>query len=58
MWPQRVQLALRFVPGVLCAHTDMPNQTATVGCKRSCDPEALLEALRKRGYDGEIHPGS
>lgn len=58
MWPERVQLALRFVPGVVCAHTDMPHRTATVGCKSSCDHEALLEALRERGYDGEIHPGS
>lgn len=54
MWPERVRSALQFVPGVICAHADMPSRTATVACATSCDRAALLAALEKRGYGGMI----
>ncbi len=53
-WPQRVQGALRSVPGVDCAHVDFQTRLATVYCESDCDREALIAALQKQGYDGTI----
>jgi len=53
-WPARVQGALRSIPGVSCAHVDFDARTATAYCREGCDREALLAALRLRGYDGTV----
>jgi len=49
-----VRSALRFLPGVECAHADLVSRTATVGCAGRCDHAALLAALEKHGITGVI----
>ena len=53
-WPRRVQVALRTVPGVDCAHVDFDAHTVTVVCEPGCDHDALLEVLTRRGYGATI----
>jgi hypothetical protein len=52
-----VQVALRYVPGVACAHADFEAETATAWCVEEVAPEDLIQALELRGWGGSIVPG-
>ena len=53
----RVEKALRAVPGVLDAAVNLATERATVGTAGAA-PEALLEAVRRAGYEAQLTGGA
>ena len=49
-----MQSALRSVPGVESTKVDFDKKTAVVSCRGACDPQALIAALQKQGFDGKV----
>jgi Cu+-exporting ATPase len=52
----RVEKALKKVPGVAEAEVNLATETATVRLGAGAAPEALVEAVRKAGYEARLVP--
>ncbi|MCX7960332.1 MAG: heavy metal translocating P-type ATPase [Burkholderiales bacterium] len=52
----RVEKALRAVPGVASAEVNLATETASVTLSAGADPQALVEAVRRAGYEARLAP--
>jgi len=52
----RVEKALKSVPGVASAEVNLATETASVALAAGADPQALVEAVRKAGYEARLAP--
>jgi Cu+-exporting ATPase len=52
----RVEKALKTVPGVGSAEVNLATETANVSLAAGADPETLVAAVRKAGYETQLSP--
>ena len=52
----RVEKALKRVPGVAAAEVNLATETATVTLAEGAAPQALVDAVRKAGYEARVSP--